>query len=325
MAPNLAASQHVLIRDMILSKSLTTSQMANVAGCSERTIRSIQSNLQCFGTVKAPFNGIGRPRSITPPMLEALREHLLEKPGLYQDEMAEFLWDEFGVLVTRFSISRALVSIGWSKKAARQVAKERNADLRDMYLRNLSEFRSYHLVYIDESGCDKRVGFRHTAWAPLGITPVQVSRFHRGQRYQILPAYAQDGILLSRIFRGSTDAAIFEDFIEQLLHHCGKFPEPKSVLIMDNASFHRGDRIDQLCFEAAVKIMYLPPYSPDLNPIEEMFAELKGFIKRNWHIYEENPEQGFDTFLEWCIDMVGSKKQSAEGHFRHAGVDIEEI
>jgi transposase len=178
MAPNLAASQHVLIRGMILSKSLTTSQMADVASCSERTIRSIRSNLQCVGTVKAPFNGIGRRRSITPPMLEALREHLLEKPGLYQDEMAEFLWDKFGVLVTRFSISRALISIGWSKKAARQVAKERNADLRDMYLRNLSEFHSYHLVYIDESGCDKRVGFRQTAWAPLGVTPVQVSRFH---------------------------------------------------------------------------------------------------------------------------------------------------
>jgi transposase len=157
------------------------------------------------------------------------------------------------------------------------------------------------------------------------VTPVQVSQFHRGQGYQILPTYAQDGILLSRIFCGLTDATIFEDFIEQLLHHCGKFPEPKSVLIMDNASFHHTGRIDQLCSEAGVKIMYLPPYSPDLNPIEEMFAELKGFIKQNWHIYEGNPEQGFNTFLEWCVDMVGLKKQSAEGHFKHARVDIEEI
>jgi transposase len=73
---------------------------------------------------------------------------------------------------------------------------------------------------------------------------------------------------------------------------------PSPFLIMDNASFHHTDRVDQLCSEAGVKIMYLPPYSPDLNPIEEMFAELKGFIKRNWYIYEDNPEQGFDTFLE---------------------------
>ena len=84
------------------------------------------------------------------------------------------------------------------------------------------------------------------------------------------------------------------------------------------------ERIEQMCSNAGVKLMYLPPYSPDLNPIEEMFAELKDFIKRNWYIYEEHPEQGFDKFLEWCFDIVGSKKQSAEGHFRHAGIDIEE-
>jgi transposase len=200
MAPNLGISQHAFIRDMILSKSLTTTQMAEAAGCSERSVRAIRSNLQCFGTTKAPANGGGRPRSITPPMLEALREHLLEKPGLYLDEMMVFLWDEFEVLVTKFSISRALASIKWSKKVARQVAKERNADLRDYYLHSLSEFHSYHLIYIDESGCDKRVGFRRTAWSPLGVTPVQISQFHRDRRYQILPAYTQDGIILARIF-----------------------------------------------------------------------------------------------------------------------------
>jgi transposase len=57
--------------------------------------------------------------------------------------------------------------------------------------------------------------------------------------------------------------------------------------------------------DAVVKLVYLPPYSPDLNPIEEFFAELKAFIKRNWHIYEGNTEQGLDTFLECCIDVVG--------------------
>ncbi len=96
---------------MVLSKSLTTAQMAEVAGCSARSIRTIRSNLRYFGTTRAPSNGIGRRRSITPPMLDALCEHLLEKPELYQDEMTVFLWDEFEVLVTTFSIRRVLASI----------------------------------------------------------------------------------------------------------------------------------------------------------------------------------------------------------------------
>lgn len=60
---------------------------------------------------------------------------------------------EFEVLVTTSSIRRALKYGNWSKKTAKQKAKERNADLRDAYFRFISDF-SYHLVYVDESGCD---------------------------------------------------------------------------------------------------------------------------------------------------------------------------
>ena len=114
-----------------------------------------------------------------------------------------------------------------------------------------------------------------------------------------------------------------EDFIEQLLHHCGKWPEPKSVLVMDNASFHRSAKIEQLCIAAGVKLLYLPPYSLDLNPIEEFFAELKTFIKRNWQRYSNAPQQDFGAFLEWCVDnqvprvifgMLGFLLKNREGN-----------
>jgi hypothetical protein len=106
-------------------------------------------------------------------MLDALCEYLLEKPGLYRDEMVLFLLDEFKTYVTPFSIGRALASIGWTKKTIRRIAKGRNADLRDLYLYNTSHIRSWQYVFVDESGCDKRIGFRRTGWAPLGVTPTQ--------------------------------------------------------------------------------------------------------------------------------------------------------
>jgi transposase len=92
---------------------------------------------------------------------------------------------------------------------------------------------------------------------------------------------------------------------------------------MDNASFHRSEGLEQMYADAGVKLVYLPPYSPDLNPIEEFFAKLKGFIERNWDYYEKDPERGFDTFLEWYINVVGAKEESARGHFRYAGLNIE--
>jgi transposase len=92
---------------------------------------------------------------------------------------------------------------------------------------------------------------------------------------------------------------------------------------MDNASFHRTENIKQMCSIAGVKLVYLPPYSPDLNPTEEFFAELKAFIKRRWLSYAQSPDQSFNAFLEWCVDVVGAREKSAQGHFRHAGWSIE--
>lgn len=105
--------------------------------------------------------------------------------------------------------------------------------------------------------------------------------------------------------------------------HCGKWPEPKSAIVMDYTSFYHSHRIKEMCIDAGVKLLYLPPYSPDLNPIEEFFSELKAFIRRHWQKYEQSPDQGFDTFLEGCVEAVGSRGRNAIGHFRHAGVVVE--
>jgi len=131
--------------------------------------------------------------------------------------------------------------------------------------------------------------------------------------------------VITRVFQGNIDATMFLDFIEQLLCHCNPFPQEKSVIILDNASFHRIKEVEEACVCAGVKLVFLPPYSPDFNPIEEFFAELKAFVKKHWHVFEENLSSDFVSFLEWCIDEVGGRKASACGHFRSAGVTIEEL
>jgi transposase len=99
------------------------------------------------------------------------------------------------------------------------------------------------------------------------------------------------------VYEGSTDTRVFEDFIEELLPYCGKWPNPRSILIMDNASFHHSEKIQRLCDDAGVILRYLPPYSPDLNPIEEFF-ELKPYIRQVWHEHEGFIKADFLSFLE---------------------------
>ena len=227
MAPNLALSTHELTQNIINSKlqgdqGPTDDQTAKIARCSTRTIRRHRWNLLTFGSTKAPSNGAGRPKTITPSMLTALCDKLAILPCMRLEDMVDFLCDEFEVEVTRFSIRRALKDVHWSKKATQNVAQERNQDLRDEYMHDISSFHSDQLVFIDETGVDRSIGIHRKGWAPRGKRPRQVKRFHRGQRFQILPAYTQDGVIHFRVYEGSTNTEIFENFIEDLLPYCGK-------------------------------------------------------------------------------------------------------
>jgi hypothetical protein len=66
--------------------------------------------------------------------------------------------------------------------------------IRDYYLHEVSSYDADHLVFIDKSGFEKRCGFRRSGWSPQGVTPVRIARFHRGQGYQILPAYTLNSV-----------------------------------------------------------------------------------------------------------------------------------
>lgn len=78
---------------------------------------------------------------------------------------------------------------------------------------------------------------------------------------------------------------------------CGRWPEPISDLIIDSTPFHHSANIEQLYIIAGVKFLSVLPYSPDLNPIKEFFAELKSFIKRNWQHHSNTPQRNFGTIL----------------------------
>lgn len=100
--------------------------MAEEAECGELMIENIRRNLRQFGSVHPPpQTQVGRRRTVTPPMLEALCER---KPGLYLDEMTVFLWDEFQALVTTPSTvsERPLSPKVCLKKTAWQKAREQN-------------------------------------------------------------------------------------------------------------------------------------------------------------------------------------------------------
>ena len=82
--------------------------------------------------------------------------------------------------------------------------------------------------------------------------------------------------MLPRVFRSSTDAYVFGGFIDQLFRHCGRWPEPKSVLVIDNVSFHHSEWDCADVCRYGIKLVYLPPFSSEWNPVKGYVARLKG-------------------------------------------------
>jgi transposase len=173
------------------------------------------------------------------------------------------------------------------------------------------------LVFIDESAANERTRDRKYGWSPQGFKATDILPIKRSQRWSILPALTVDGYLDGTlIYQGSITADIFESWIENtVLPQCGSNGGDRSILIMDNASIHKSNTLKQLCIAANVDLVFLPPYSPDFNPIEATFGDLKAWVKRNYLLAAEF--EGFGNFLTFAVEQT--RGRYASQHFRKAG------
>lgn len=93
----------------------------------------------------------------------------------------------------------------------------------------------------------------------------------------LIAALGIDGVRCSTVVDGAVNADVFEAFVEQVL-----VPElePGDVIIMDNLSSHKRARTRELIESAGAALVFLPPYSPDFNPIEQAFSKIKSILRK---------------------------------------------
>jgi transposase len=132
------------------------------------------------------------------------------------------------------------------------------------------------LVFVDEMGT-------HTSLAPLyAYAPVGQRAFfevprNRGTNTTLLTSLHAGGMGPSMAVEGATTARVFETYVE---HFLSPVLKPGQLVVMDNLGAHRPKRIRELIEARGCELVYLPPYSPDLNPIEEAFSKLKHILRK---------------------------------------------
>jgi isftu1 transposase len=132
------------------------------------------------------------------------------------------------------------------------------------------------LVYLDESGIDKFLS-RDYARSPRGKQVISEVKGKKYQRVSMIAAQVGKSVLAPMVFEGTTDSTLFNGWLEKCL-----VPELRQgqVVIMDNYSIHKTLKTKDIIEKAGCKLLFLPPYSPDLNPIENLWANIKAHIKK---------------------------------------------
>ena len=140
----------------------------------------------------------------------------------------------------------------------------------------ISGFKASDLVFLDESGCNTDMTRRYTY--SLGRSrAVDSAPLSKPKNTTILSSIRLDGTLHYTTFSGGTTIERFKRYLEtDLLSHLNS----DSVLIMDNMKSHHAKAVKNLLDSSGVRYIYLPPYSPDLNPIEKLWSKVKSLLRK---------------------------------------------
>lgn len=153
---------------------------------------------------------------------------------------------------------------------------EANEEKQIEYLKKLEEIAPENRVYIDESGMDSNI-CQDRAWGKRGklIKAQKSGKYYL--RTNIIAGLVNNKSIAPFVFNGSCNTELFNEWVKSFLIRELK---PGQTVILDNASFHKSPKTKELLESVGCKLLFLAPYSPDLNPIEKFWANMKRWIRR---------------------------------------------
>ena len=236
-----------------------------------------------------------------------------------------------GVRWSESYVYKHLRKLGWSLQVvferARQIDEQERANYKYALYYFLKNPRQ--LIFLDETYRGKKASIRRRCWSVVGQSPYLDCFFgSHGRRYSALCAanidgfipevceviYREDGDNDPIETRGTVDRKRFTQWVDQkLCPKLGKYHlrQPNSIVILDNATIHHSEEIVKMIQATGAKIIYLPPYSPDLNPIELMFGIYKLTLKKYFN-------EKLSVAHTFALQTV--TKRTANNFFFHCGV-----
>ena len=283
-----------------------------------RTVQRILARYKETGLVTLPSEGRRRrPGKMTRAEWDFLHRTLLAQPDLYLDEMKLLIKGFSRRTLSTATILRTLQRKNFTNKVLKRMARDRNLREERRFVELYKQYDPEYFVFADETRKELNVLQRRKGWAPRGKR-VQIRVGPRGRSYSATAILTLDGIIDHFVTQSTGVTA--DDFVvvlgRRILPHMRPFPDKCSMLFLDNAAIHHDPRVKAMCERAQIKLIYIPPYCNDRNPIEMAFSKVKAHLERHRAYASAEPRDALVEALESvdCFD--------ARGFFAKSGYNV---
>ena len=239
-----------------------------------------------------------------------------ENPAINLQEICSKIEEATYVRVSGSTVCRVLHRNGFTRKKIMQVAKQRSIELRASFMAHAFQFPRSFFVWVDETGSDRRNQIRKFGYALKGLTPVYQRLLARGTRVSAITGMCSEDVLGYELTTGTVNGDKFFDYVRgQLIPSMHPFPGDQSILVMDNCRVHHTEQLIDLAQNAGILLLFLPPYSPDFNPVEELFSYLKYYLKQHDEVIQAL--ENITPILQSAFDSVTISQ--CNGWITHSG------
>ena len=220
-------------------------------------------------------------RKINEPVQHFILYLVLDKPGIHLCEIVSEVSAVLGLEITESAVCKFLHKASLTHHKLDTYALQCDDTVRAQFVADVSLYQCGTLLFIDETGTDDRDTIRKYGYSLQGKPLKAQKLLVWGEHLSCIVATSIEGIVAIKVARGSMDGDRFYNFVCTLLGKLMPFNSmnPNSVLILDNCLVHHIDKVHQALNDCGVITHYLPPYSPDYNPIELAFSKVKYIIK----------------------------------------------
>jgi len=264
--------------------------------------------------------GMGGPRiiKVTDEIKDFVRRKVDEKCDFTLNQLSKFVLEDFNVSLSHTTISNLLKDLHYSFKKIKVVTERSiSADIIEQRRTYSQAFQDLiaikderNIFFIDEVGVNLCMRSKY-GYAPVGKSPVRVAPGIRSRNISICCAMNKNGNIFFKDQSYAFNSKDFTSYINDLLLWVNSMNLTQCSFVMDNVPFHKNTAVREIIVNSGHELIFLPPYSPQFNPIENMFSKWKDCIRRR----EPRTAAELNDLINRGVEMI--TPEDCSGFFRN--------